>query len=694
MGRQSRSSASREAEVNTAVTGGEEAIAPGVTGVGKSDKATGKGSKEFSCPVCLKVMKSAAAVDRHLDKCLVASETLDKNSEEGGTEEKETKEQKIEEKEMVKEKPARIPKGRKAAKNSKSAQSSKKSRAEEGKSGDVQGATGTKRKAENVKGKSTKKANANSTAKEISGCSEGAKADALENEKETESEVQSVVDEKSKKKVKISLLHPTVFFVPLHLDCKEEISRLVKENGGKVVNRFSKTVTHVVIDDLIDKSSTAIIKKVKKEPSVDIVNSKWVRLSCSEQKLLKVPNILGEETKSCAEQEKNQSHSPVKAGESVSAPEKGHTPLVMSKKNAVTYSSGKKQRKKKLEQGSNEDSTSKGANTKEVDAAQALADLKSLPCVASSDKTEPEPGQEEGPSTKGHSKKVKKRKVVPKSDAIENEKELGKEAEEAVEEAKPKKQKTSNKSKEKTEATVPASKKKQNTTKTVPEGKKSTKSAAKSEAGASSKAEKAKMKSKFVIKATNLPQEERDMICNIAEHFGAEVADDVSYQVTHVVSGDRKRTLNILKGISHGCWIVSPDWVLSSLEAEKWLPEEKYEMSDWFHAVPIARKERQSRKDCANYIQDLFSGMKFSYGPKTQPKKRELEYLSAQCGAKNVSSTTGCSVVIGYLKDCPSDIPNVSERWLLDSICEHKSQPFQKYILVRKGGGGPVSPEY
>ena len=36
---------------------------------------------------------------------------------------------------------------------------------------------------------------------------------------------------------------------------------------------------------------------------------------------------------------------------------------------------------------------------------------------------------------------------------------------------------------------------------------------------------------------------------------------NVAPDTTHVVAGSARRTLNVLHGITQGCWIVSPKWV-------------------------------------------------------------------------------------------------------------------------------------
>lgn len=42
---------------------------------------------------------------------------------------------------------------------------------------------------------------------------------------------------------------------------------------------------------------------------------------------------------------------------------------------------------------------------------------------------------------------------------------------------------------------------------------------------------------------------------------GFTVVDTVCESTTHVVSGNPRRTLNILLGIARGCWILSFEWV-------------------------------------------------------------------------------------------------------------------------------------
>lgn len=78
-----------------------------------------------------------------------------------------------------------------------------------------------------------------------------------------------------------------------------------------------------------------------------------------------------------------------------------------------------------------------------------------------------------------------------------------------------------------------------------------------------------------------------------------EVASDVRFDTTHVISGDSRRTLTIYKGLASGCWIVPPEWVFNSLENGSWVPEEPFELGSSFPFAPVARLERILREQSA-----------------------------------------------------------------------------------------------
>ena len=56
------------------------------------------------------------------------------------------------------------------------------------------------------------------------------------------------------------------------------------------------------------------------------------------------------------------------------------------------------------------------------------------------------------------------------------------------------------------------------------------------------------------------------MVKSIVKSLGGyDVSVEVNNKTTHVVCGDDRRTMNVLRGISKGCWVVSVEWVSSKL---------------------------------------------------------------------------------------------------------------------------------
>lgn len=60
----------------------------------------------------------------------------------------------------------------------------------------------------------------------------------------------------------------------------------------------------------------------------------------------------------------------------------------------------------------------------------------------------------------------------------------------------------------------------------------------------------------------------------------------VTRKTTHIVTTG-VRTINLLRGIIRGCWLVKFDWIKESVEAGEWLPAEKYEIDHFSKAVKV-----------------------------------------------------------------------------------------------------------
>ncbi|XP_021797674.2 microcephalin isoform X6 [Papio anubis] len=87
---------------------------------------------------------------------------------------------------------------------------------------------------------------------------------------------------------------------------------------------------------------------------------------------------------------------------------------------------------------------------------------------------------------------------------------------------------------------------------------------------------------------TSMPSEKQNVVIQVVDKLkGFSIAPDVCETTTHVLSGKPLRTLNVLLGIARGCWVLSYDWVLWSLELGHWISEEPFELSNHFPAAPL-----------------------------------------------------------------------------------------------------------
>ena len=61
---------------------------------------------------------------------------------------------------------------------------------------------------------------------------------------------------------------------------------------------------------------------------------------------------------------------------------------------------------------------------------------------------------------------------------------------------------------------------------------------------------------------------------------GFRVVDSVNIHTTHVVCGNNRRTLNVLKAIGRGCWLLSIEWVRSLADCLRRLSRQIYVVSE------------------------------------------------------------------------------------------------------------------
>ncbi|XP_072782538.1 microcephalin isoform X3 [Taeniopygia guttata] len=181
---------------------------------------------------------------------------------------------------------------------------------------------------------------------------------------------------------------------------------------------------------------------------------------------------------------------------------------------------------------------------------------------------------------------------------------------------------------------------------------------------------------------TSMSSEKQNTVIQVVKKLGDFlVSNEVCETTSHVVTGSPRRTLNVMLGIARGCWIVSYEWVLWSLELGHWISEEPYELSSSFPAAPICRLQRHL--STGKYQQNLFSNQPVMFvSPTSQPPCNQLIELIQLAGGKICKALRQAKICIGKKPGKKyREIISLSEKWVLDSITQYTICPMENYIF-------------
>ncbi|EZA60652.1 hypothetical protein DMN91_007487 [Ooceraea biroi] len=175
---------------------------------------------------------------------------------------------------------------------------------------------------------------------------------------------------------------------------------------------------------------------------------------------------------------------------------------------------------------------------------------------------------------------------------------------------------------------------------------------------------------KIVIVTTGLSKGDKNLVKSIIKSLGAaEMELNVSRRTTHVVSTG-VRTMNLLRGIIRGCWLITLEWVLKSLENNAWLNPEEFEMKHFSKAVQENRKDRQLFGP--SYIPELFTACGFIYVEhKTTVPCDTLKELVKTAGGHITENVKFAKIIIGE--------NGLKETWVIDSITTGELQLSKLY---------------
>ncbi|KAF4523143.1 hypothetical protein B566_EDAN002398 [Ephemera danica] len=104
---------------------------------------------------------------------------------------------------------------------------------------------------------------------------------------------------------------------------------------------------------------------------------------------------------------------------------------------------------------------------------------------------------------------------------------------------------------------------------------------------------------------TSLSQEEMTFVEEVTNKLGSyAIVNEVDATVTHIVCGLPAYTENVLRGLMSGCWVVSFDWVVKSVENGGWLPEMEFVPARFLQAVTKTKSSIDPWYQC-NFFQGV-----------------------------------------------------------------------------------------
>ena len=82
---------------------------------------------------------------------------------------------------------------------------------------------------------------------------------------------------------------------------------------------------------------------------------------------------------------------------------------------------------------------------------------------------------------------------------------------------------------------------------------------------------------------------------NVVDGLGEfDLTDEFNDDVTHLIVGEAKRTVKVCRAIARGIWVLSLDWLISSMDVKTWIPEEEYELTSWFVGCQESRQRKKN----------------------------------------------------------------------------------------------------
>lgn len=161
---------------------------------------------------------------------------------------------------------------------------------------------------------------------------------------------------------------------------------------------------------------------------------------------------------------------------------------------------------------------------------------------------------------------------------------------------------------------------------------------------------------------------------------GYTVDETVSSRTSHLISGRPRRTVNFLKAIARGCWVVSLDWIHACKQQNRWVEEIDYELHEFSPAVQQCRLDRLSFGPTFRLRLFEFCGRIF-VSPKSDPRRQDISDLITLGSGIVTKTSRNADIIIGNYADPKTGVKIVLEKWILDSIMNNELHDINEYLI-------------
>ncbi|KAL9537947.1 hypothetical protein MBANPS3_011326 [Mucor bainieri] len=138
-----------------------------------------------------------------------------------------------------------------------------------------------------------------------------------------------------------------------------------------------------------------------------------------------------------------------------------------------------------------------------------------------------------------------------------------------------------------------------------------------------------------------------------------QLATEVTETTSHVLAGAQRRTKSVTLGFLRGAWILSPEWLIQCEIKGEYIPENSFELLDWYPRAKAARqRERLIPSTTRIKVHSSSSGVDF------------IKELVKLAGGTVVENDQEADIIICDKTEMLNDKRMVTDHWLFESI-EH-----------------------